>query len=204
MSEPIYKIMLLGDSGVGKTSILLRFTDDIFTKSLESTIGVDFKMKSIKVENTSIQLQIWDTAGQESHQRKTMNTYTTSCFRGANGVILVYDITQKSSFEDIHCWLLEINKYGNDCQKIIVGNKTDLEESRAVSIETAIEYAESIGLPHIETSALNGEKIESLFYSLAENIVKTEEIEIPNESPVKIINLSDNKNSSKHAGGCCK
>ena len=116
-----FKIVMIGDSGVGKSCILLRFADDKFNENFYATIGVDFRFKNVMVDDKSVKLQIWDTAGQERFK-----TITSAYYRGADGIIIVYDITDRNSFAHIKDWLDDVNKYtDNNPLKIIVGNKID-------------------------------------------------------------------------------
>lgn len=123
-------MVLIGDTGVGKSCILLRFADDTFTENHISTIGVDFRFRTVKIDKKVVKLQCWDTAGQERYR-----TITSSYYRGADGIILVYDVTNEESFRHLNEWLVEINRYANDdVSKLIVGNKNDLP-NKVVSSE---------------------------------------------------------------------
>ncbi|XP_048491757.1 GTP-binding protein YPTM2 isoform X2 [Beta vulgaris subsp. vulgaris] len=129
----LFKLLLIGDSGVGKSCLLLRFADDSYLDSYISTIGVDFKIRTVDQDGKTIKLQIWDTAGQERFR-----TITSSYYRGAHGIIVVYDITDQESFNNVKQWLSEIDRYAsNNVNKLLVGNKSDLTANRAVSYETA-------------------------------------------------------------------
>lgn len=115
----LFKILLIGNSGVGKSSLLLRFADDTFTDNFMPTIGVDFKIRTLEVDGRTIKLQIWDTAGQERFK-----TITSSYYKGAHGIIVVYDITDKESFKNIDTWMTEVEKHASDnVSRILVGNK---------------------------------------------------------------------------------
>lgn len=138
-------MLLIGDSGVGKSCLLLRFADDTYTESYISTIGVDFKIRTIDLDGKTIKLQIWDTAGQERFR-----TITSSYYRGAHGIIVVYDTTDLESFNNVKQWLHEIDRYASEnVNKLLVGNKSDLTSKRAVSFDQAKEFADSLGLEHI-------------------------------------------------------
>lgn len=121
---------MIGDTGVGKSCLLLRFADDSFSENYISTIGVDFRFRTVKIDKKVIKLQIWDTAGQERFR-----TITSAYYRGADGIIMVYDVTNEESFRHINDWLTEVNRYAseNTC-KLIVGNKTDLP-NKVISTE---------------------------------------------------------------------
>merc|ERR1712100_792056 len=135
----LFKLLLIGDSGVGKSCLLLRFADDTYTDSYISTIGVDFKIRTIELDGKTIKLQIWDTAGQERFR-----TITSSYYRGAHGIIVVFDVTDQESFENVKHWLQEIDKYANEgVMKLLVGNKSDLQSKKVVSYDEAKELADS-------------------------------------------------------------
>merc|ERR1712023_164091 len=124
----LFILVLIGDSGVGKSCLLLRFADDTYTDSYISTIGVDFKIRTIELDGKTVKLQIWDTAGQERFR-----TITSSYYRGAHGIIIVYDVTDKESFQNVKHWLQEIEKYANDgVVMLLVGNKSDLQSKKVV------------------------------------------------------------------------
>lgn len=143
MSKPssdydfVFKILLIGNSSVGKSSLLMRFADDTFHEAFLPTIGVDFKIRTILNEGSLVKLQMWDTAGQEKFRN-----ITTAYYKGSQGVLLVYDICDRKSFDDAKSWLNEIEKYANpNIVKILVGNKADMNRSRTVSQEEAMTYA---------------------------------------------------------------
>ena len=139
---------------MGKSCLLLRFADDTYTGTYISTIGVDFKIRTVELEGKTIKLQIWDTAGQERFR-----TITSSYYRGAHGIIVVYDVTDMESFEAVKGWLNEIDRYANEnVNKLLVGNKSDLTSQKVVDYATAKAFADEIGIPFIETSAKNATK----------------------------------------------
>lgn len=134
----LIKLLLIGDSGVGKSCLLLRFSDDSFTTSFITTIGIDFKIRTIELDGKRIKLQIWDTAGQERFR-----TITTAYYRGAMGILLVYDVTDESSFNNIRNWIRNIEQHASDnVNKILVGNKADMDESKRVSCSSLCDQAE--------------------------------------------------------------
>jgi len=163
----IYKILLLGDSAVGKSCLLLRYCDEKFQDLHLATIGLDFRLKRINLENNKkIKVQIWDTAGQDRFLAITKNYY-----RGANGILLVFDITNLSSFEHIKNWIEQIKEEAPE--KIIiylVGNKIDCVNNRLISYEEGKKLAEEFGLKYYETSAKNNENVDSTFLDLIKEI----------------------------------
>uniref|UniRef100_A0A8B9VMI2 RAB1A, member RAS oncogene family n=1 Tax=Anas zonorhyncha TaxID=75864 RepID=A0A8B9VMI2_9AVES len=167
-SDYLFKLLLIGDSGVGKSCLLLRFADDTYTESYISTIGVDFKIRTIELDGKTIKLQIWDTAGQERFR-----TITSSYYRGAHGIIVVYDVTDQESFNNVKQWLQEIDRYASEnVNKLLVGNKCDLTTKKVVDYTTAKEFADSLGIPFLETSAKNATNVEQSFMTMAAEIKK--------------------------------
>jgi len=157
---------LIGDSGVGKSCLLIRFADDTYTETYISTIGVDFKIKTIELDGKTIKLQIWDTAGQERFR-----TITSSYYRGAHGIIVVYDVTEQTSFDNVKSWLTEIDRYASEnVNKLLVGNKCDLTNKKVVDYTTAKEFADSLGIPFLEASAKSATNIEQAFLTMASEI----------------------------------
>ncbi|KAK9124114.1 hypothetical protein Sjap_013716 [Stephania japonica] len=163
----LIKLLLIGDSGVGKSCLLLRFSDDSFTTSFITTIGIDFKIRTIELDGKRIKLQIWDTAGQERFR-----TITTAYYRGAMGILLVYDVTDESSFNNIRNWIRNIEQHASDnVNKILVGNKADMDESkRAVPTSRGQALADEYGIKFFETSAKTNFNVEQVFFSIARDI----------------------------------
>ncbi len=160
----LFKILIIGDSGVGKSSILLRFTEDTFSSQYISTIGVDFKIRTIEQDGKHIKLQIWDTAGQERFR-----TITSSYYRGAHGIMIVYDVTDPESFENVKQWITEINRYSSESvNKLLIGNKID--RPRIVSTQSGQDFANLLGIEFVETSAKDTTNIDQAFYKLSSNI----------------------------------
>ena len=147
--EFIFKVLLLGNSNVGKSSLFLRFVDDIWNDTFVPTIGVDFKIKTFEIDSKKIKMQIWDTAGQERFKN-----IVASYYRGANGILLIYDVSDKDSFKNLSNWLIEIEKNASkNVLKILIGNKSDLEDKRVITYNQGKEFADTYGLKFIETSA---------------------------------------------------
>jgi len=162
----LFKLLLIGDSAVGKSCLLLRFSDDTYTDSYISTIGVDFKIRTIELDGKTIKLQIWDTAGQERFR-----TITSSYYRGAHGIIVVYDCTDLESFNNVKQWLEEIDRYAcENVNKLLVGNKCDLTSKKVVNYINAKEFADGLGIPFLETSAKSSTNVEQAFMTMASEI----------------------------------
>ena len=164
----LYKLLIIGDSGVGKSSILLQFADETFTESYASTIGVDFRIKTIELNGKRIKLQIWDTAGQERFRN-----IASSYYRGAQGVIVVYDTTNRLSFEHIQQWLHEIERYAiQNAAKILIGNKSDLVMKKEVQYNEGREFAELNGVHFIECSAKDNSAVNDIFNTITKEMIK--------------------------------
>jgi Ras-related protein Rab-2A len=168
----VFKYIIVGDSSVGKSCLMLRFTDNRFKPDHDITIGVEFGSKLVKVGKHSVKVQIWDTAGQE-----TFRSIARSYYRGAVSVLLVYDITNKDSFINIYRWLCEIKEQtDHEICITLVGNKLDLNAHRTVKVEEAKEFALNNDLLFVESSALTGANVEAAFtVSCTEILRKIEE-----------------------------
>ena len=166
--DDLFKLVIKGDSGVGKSCILLRFADDTFTENYYSTIGVDFRFKCVDIGERKCKLQIWDTAGQERFK-----TVTSAYYRGADGIIIVFDQTDKERFNNIQHWIEDISRYSTDePAKIIIANKDDMaEEKKIVKNEDINELEKKTGLEVIKTSAKTGENVEYAFKKLAQQLI---------------------------------
>mmetsp|Transcript_5727 Transcript_5727/g.10274 ORF Transcript_5727/g.10274 Transcript_5727/m.10274 type:complete len:207 (+) Transcript_5727:405-1025(+) len=198
----LFKLLLIGDSGVGKSALLVRFSDNTFSESYISTIGVDFKIRTVKKDGKNVKLQIWDTAGQERFK-----TITSSYYRGAHGIIIVYDITNKSSFDNVSSWLREVGRFANEnvCM-LLVGNKCDLVNDRAVERSTAEEFAEKEGMRYIETSAKNSLNVEEAFLAMISSIQAATNFEPLKKSDRGSVNVAggvDPNQREDHGGKCC-
>eukprot|EP01006_Ploeotia_vitrea_P054052 TRINITY_DN67842_c6_g4_i2.p1 TRINITY_DN67842_c6_g4~~TRINITY_DN67842_c6_g4_i2.p1 ORF type:complete len:203 (+),score=13.04 TRINITY_DN67842_c6_g4_i2:157-765(+) len=195
----LFKLLLIGDSGVGKSCLLLRFADDTYTESYISTIGVDFKIRTVELDGKTIKLQIWDTAGQERFR-----TITSSYYRGAHGIIVVYDVTDAESFNNVKQWLHEIDRYASEnVNKLLVGNKCDLASKRAVTFEQGKDFAESIGIEFLETSAKNATNVEKAFMTMSAQIksrMKTQPAAAADKAKGNKLSPGQQVQSS---GGCC-
>ncbi|KAM0755596.1 rab-type small GTP-binding protein [Meredithblackwellia eburnea MCA 4105] len=164
--DMLAKMLLIGDSGVGKSCLLLRFCDDAWTPSFITTIGIDFKIRTIELEGKRIKLQIWDTAGQERFR-----TITTAYYRGAMGILLVYDVTDERSFNNIRTWHANVEQHASEgVNKILIGNKCDWTDKKVVTEQQGQELADELGLRYLETSAKTNINVEEAFFALARDI----------------------------------
>ncbi|CAI8039448.1 Ras-related protein Rab-10 [Geodia barretti] len=203
----LFKLLLIGDSGVGKTCVLFRYADDTFNTTFISTIGIDFKIKTIELEGKKIKLQIWDTAGQER-----FHTITTSYYRGAMGIILVYDITNQKSFDNIQKWLNNIEMHASaDVERLLIGNKCDWETRRTIPTATGNQLASNQGISFLETSAKTNHNIDEAFETLARQILKKAPAQSKDTEGrgVELKGSSNKKNGGAGGGGkgggggCC-
>lgn len=159
-----FRLLLIGDSGVGKSSLLLRFAEDSYTDLHISTLCVDFKYRSIDLGGEVIKLQLWDTAGKKKR-------LTSAGVRGMDGIIIVYDVTNQASFSNAKAWLQEIDSLSRpDVCKLLVGNKCDLAGKRVVEFTTAKEFADGVPIPFLESSAKDKTNVEQVFLSTADAI----------------------------------
>lgn len=202
----LFKVVLIGDSGVGKSNLLSRFTRNEFSLESKSTIGVEFATRSINVDGKMIKAQIWDTAGQERYR-----AITSAYYRGAVGALLVYDITRHVTFENVERWLKELRDHTeHNIVVMLVGNKSDLRHLRAVSTEDAQTFAEREGLYFIETSALESTNVENAFKQVLTQIyriVSKKALDVSEDNAAappqgQTINVKDDVTATKKVG-CC-
>ena len=196
----LFKYLIIGNSGVGKSCLLIRFTDDKFEEGYVTTIGVDFKIKTLEIEGKSVKLQIWDTAGQERF-RNIVSTY----YKGGHGIMMVYDITDLESFRCLDSWLKEIEKNASkNVYKILVGNKNDMEKERKVSFEKGMEFADLHGMKFFETSAKENKNVEEAFKEMTKDIINS--LKKVNEKIKSNSNFVIEKKKGKDLNkkrGCC-
>lgn len=198
----LIKVLMIGNTSCGKSSLLTRYVDDSFEPSRISTIGIDFKMKTIDVLGKRAKLQIWDTAGQERFR-----TITQAYYRGAMGIIIVYDVTDRRSFEDVkRDWIINVDRHVNlEVRKTLVGNKSDMESERAVGTEEGQRLADELGIRFFETSALRGDNVDSVFVSMATDIhertANGHEMDTRIPSTDKIVAIKQQEGSS--ISRCC-
>jgi len=201
VEKVLFKLLLVGESAVGKSSILLRYMDGKFEESYTNTIGVDFKVKKVQRQNTDVTLQLWDTAGQERFR-----TITGTFYHGAHGVVVVFDLGSRESFEAIRTWLSEIRNYCDDIPRILVGNKSDLAH-REVSASEGREMAQRYSLDYMETSAKNNSGISETFDRLTDIILtrrsqaaRQAEIQSQNNQNIRV--QKDRKKKKKKSPKC--
>ncbi|TMW86714.1 hypothetical protein EJD97_020973 [Solanum chilense] len=187
----VFKVVLIGDSAVGKSQILARFARNEFSLDSKATIGVEFQTRTLVIQHKSVKAQIWDTAGQERYR-----AVTSAYYRGAVGAMLVYDITKRQTFDHIPRWLEELRAHADrNIVIILIGNKTDLKDQRAVPTEDAMEFAQKEGLFFLETSALEATNVEDAF-----STVLTEIFNIVNKKNLAADDYPPNGNPASLSG----
>jgi len=166
--DHLFKLLIIGDSGVGKSSLLVRFADNHFSGNYITTIGVDFKIRTIEINGERVKLQIWDTAGQERFR-----TITSTYYRGTHGVIVVYDVSSGESFANVKRWLHEIDANCDVVNRILVGNKNDDPDRKVLLTEDARRFADQMGIQLFETSAKDNINVEEMFRSITTLVLKS-------------------------------
>ncbi|XP_041350488.1 ras-related protein Rab-35-like [Gigantopelta aegis] len=164
--DHLFKLLIIGDSGVGKSSLLLRFADNTFSGTYITTIGVDFKIRTVDVGGEKVKLQIWDTAGQERFR-----TITSTYYRGTHGVIVVYDVSSGESFANVKRWLHEIDQNCDVVNRILVGNKDDDADRKVVLTQDAERFADQMGIQLFETSAKENKNVEEMFLAITKLVL---------------------------------
>lgn len=170
LHDPLVKILLLGDTTVGKSCLVRRFVDDKFDANTATTIGVDFRERAVAWEDGKLRLQVWDTAGQERFR-----CITPSYYRLAQAVLIVFDITRRRTFEQVETWIQQLELHTPQLSWTLLGNKRDLASCREVAHEEAEALARKFGMLYMETSAKTGEQVEEVFLGLAEMVMKQRE-----------------------------
>jgi Ras-related protein Rab-35 len=201
--DHLFKLLIIGDSGVGKSSLLLRFAENVFSGTFISTIGVDFKVRTVNIDDQRIRLQIWDTAGQERFR-----TITSTFYRGTQGVIVVYDVTRMDSFTNVKRWLEEIE---NNCdpavQKVLVGNKNDRDDCKCVETSVAKKFADDLHISFLETSAKDNCNVEELFMSLTRQVLLARQKQSAGNDPTRRsssgLRIRPNQHSTPHGKKKC-
>lgn len=194
--DELFKVVLVGNSGVGKSKLLARFTKDEFLQDSKATIGIEFAHKDIHIQNQLIRAQIWDTGGQERYR-----SITAVYYRDAVGALLVYDVSNRKSFNDLDRWLKEVRTAtGDETRVLVIGNKSDLTSTREVSLEEAARYAETNGLKVIETSAKDSSNVQEAFLGILNDIFNKHR---PSPSVHSRGSKLSNKQNSPKKSGCC-
>ena len=203
--DMIFKIVLIGDSSVGKTNMLSRYISNEYDPNSQSTIGVELSTKTFTFDKDEVKVQIWDTAGQEKYR-----SITSSYYKGAQGCLLVYDITRKDTFDNIDKWFSELkSSTNNEINAILVGNKCDLSDKREITIEEAQKKAKLFNVAFMETSALDGTNIEKAFYELVNNVYQNNKKTFNQEIKVMLgdkgveIKQEQNNETKKKNNWCC-
>ncbi|TMX05494.1 hypothetical protein EJD97_017334 [Solanum chilense] len=203
--EYLFKIVVIGDSAVGKSNLLSRFARDEFDHNSKATIGVEFQTQVVEVDGKEIKAQVWDTAGQERFR-----AVTSAYYRGAVGALIVYDISRSTTFENIKRWLDELNTHcDTTVARMLVGNKCDLENIRDVSVEDGKNLAEEEGLFFIETSALDSTNVKTAFEIVIREIYKNVSRKVLNsdsykaELSVNRVSIANGTDMSKQKTSCC-
>ena len=199
----LFKMILIGDSSVGKSNILLKYLKDQFDPNSRATVGVEFGTKNITLNNKKIKIQIWDTAGQERYR-----SITSAYYKGAKGAFIVYDITRKTTFENIDKWIADLKTNGDsNISIVLIGNKSDLEEKREVTKEEGLKKSQDCKTAFLETSALNGDNVHKAFDELIEQIYQNNSSLLEEEIDVEIdkgVNLNEENNeNNKEKKSCC-
>ncbi len=180
LNGDLIKVLLIGDVGVGKTSIILRYFDIGYDETLLSTTNFDFKSKSIQINNNLVNLQVWDSLGQEKY-----NSISANYLRFCEGIIIVFDLSNSSSFVNVKNWINVIKEKAQSKKIIIVGNKSDLDQKRQISYDEAKEFAHELNLKYFETSAKNNTNIQEIFVDISEEIINNPDF--INKSDISIV-----------------
>ena len=196
--DVLFKILLIGDSGVGKTSVILRYTKNVFHEEFLNSIGVDFKSKDLNIDGRKVKLQIWDTAGQERFR-----TITTSYYRGAHAIAIVFDLTKRQTYEHVQKWMNDINRFAKEnVLKLIIGNKSDLTNEVKVSYEEVRALASQMKATYFSVSAKKNENINEFFEAATKIFLIKNNFYIEENKVIKLDkNEFKNKDKSKHKKG---
>ena len=204
-----FKVVVVGDSSVGKTNLIKRFINDTFNKDSKATVGVEFLSKTYLINQEVFKIEIWDTAGQERYK-----AITSAYYKGAKGAMIVYDVTNQTSFDNVDKWTNEIKeKAARNINLMIVGNKTDLTDQIVVTSEMATEKAKALEIPVMETSALDSTNVKEAFYQLLREMYKSvkdmmkeyeqKQTGTPVEKDANAVTLDTKEEKKEKKGGCC-
>ena len=195
-------MILIGDSSVGKSNILLKYLKNEFDQSSKATVGVEFGTKTVEMNDKKIKIQIWDTAGQERYR-----SITSAYYKGAKGAFIVYDITRRNTFDDIDKWISDLKTNGdNNISIMLIGNKSDLNDKREVETNEGIKKSEETKIAFMETSALSGENIIKAFNELIEQIYQNNCLNVEEDIDIEIdkgVNLSEEKKENNDTKKTC-
>ena len=202
----LFKLVLIGDTCVGKSALLVRFADDCFSENYITTIGVDFRFRTLQINKSTIKLQIWDTAGQERYR-----TITNAYYKGADGIIIVFDLTSKESFQNVDSWMKEVEKHsGEDVHVTVLANKSDMDKEIEVSDAEIKQFEEEYKVKVIKTSAKTGANVDESFLDMTKKLIikKNQSGEGDKKRSVGLMKLreqmgGDTASGSTSAGGCC-
>ena len=199
----LFKLILIGDSSVGKSNILLKYLKGEFNPNSKATVGVEFGTKNVSINNKKIKIQIWDTAGQERYR-----SITSAYYKGAKGAFIVYDITRKGTFDNIEKWITDLKTNGDQNIAIVmIGNKSDLDDKREISKDEGLKKSEEFKTAFMETSALNGDNIDKAFEEIIQQIYQNNCSNIEQDKEVEIdkgVNLNEERGEKdKKKKACC-
>ena len=198
----LFKMILIGDSSVGKSNILLKYLKNEFDQSSKATVGVEFGTKTVEMNDKKIKIQIWDTAGQERYR-----SITSAYYKGAKGAFIVYDITRRNTFDNIDKWISDLKTNGdNNISIMLIGNKSDLSDKREVETNEGIKKSEETKIAFMETSALSGENIIKAFNELIEQIYQNNCLNVEEDIDIEIdkgVNLSEEKKENNDTKKTC-
>ncbi|XP_037092374.1 ras-related protein Rab-35-like [Pollicipes pollicipes] len=196
--DHLFKLLIIGDSGVGKSSLLVRFADNTFSGNYITTIGVDFKIRTMNVNGEKIKLQIWDTAGQERFR-----TITSTYYRGTHGVIVVYDVTNGDSFGNVKRWLHEIQQNCEVVDRILVGNKNDSPDRKVVLTEDAQRFSDQMGIRLFETSAKDNINVDEMFEAITRQVLESKKRQKEQQSNANSDTIHVRRQHTKSKKKCC-
>lgn len=195
--DGLVKLLMIGESNVGKSSLVQRYVDDDFQYNWIATIGIDIRLKVVPVHGKNVKVQIWDSAGQERFR-----AITRRHFHGIHGVVIVFDVTDRETFDRLPFWIKMANDaLDADIPRVIIGNKIDHEDKRSVSVEEATEFCRSEGINYVETSAMTSENVETAYFRLISEAFLKQREHDKNKSATNLIKVNNKKPSTRKR--CC-